>query len=74
MYICEYCSGAIKHVEFNEDLKKVLYSHQRDFAIWGKLAEFGNHPKRKPPREGGVPVIKVTLTGPIKKHNVHFFL
>jgi len=35
----KYYSGAIKHVKFNEDLKKLFESHPKDFAIRKKLAE-----------------------------------
>jgi len=34
-----YCSDAIKHVEFNEDLKRLFGNYQKDFAIWKELAE-----------------------------------
>jgi len=36
-YAC--CSAAIKHGEFNEDLKKWFESHPKDFAVRQKLAE-----------------------------------
>jgi len=39
MYICEYCSDAIKHVEFDENLKNLFQSHPKDFAIRENLAE-----------------------------------
>jgi len=34
-----HCSAAIKHAKFNEDLKKLVYSHPKDFAVRQKLAE-----------------------------------
>ena len=36
-YAC--CSAAVKHEEFNEDLKKLFSSHPEDFAVRQKMAK-----------------------------------
>jgi len=36
---CAYCSAAIREGKFNEDLKKLFWSHLKDFAVRQKLAE-----------------------------------